>query len=98
MEFQMLCRNIQYLRKKHKLSQKEMAGRLRIGVGSLKKMEDGEIPPRLGVDFLFYVHKHFGVKPCDLVSRELTDCHTPCGARNDTGKGSSRMPVPTDSQ
>ena len=73
MELQILCKNIRYLREKHNLSRKEMAGRLHIGVGSLKKMEEGEVPPRMGVEILFHIYRCFGIKPCEIVSRELTD-------------------------
>ena len=55
------CRNVHYLRKKNGLTQKETAKLLHIGVESLRKIEAGELPPRLGVEVLFYAQTAFSV-------------------------------------
>ena len=51
-EEQNFCINVRSLRLLHKLSQKEMAQALGIGVKNLRKLEAGEIPPRLGTAVL----------------------------------------------
>ena len=48
-----LCKNIKILREKNKLSKKEMAKRLGIGVIALSKLESGILPKRLSVKILF---------------------------------------------
>ena len=57
------CENVRYLRKQHRLTQKEMAQKLHIGISSLRALERGCFPPRLGVEMVFYIHKQFGVPP-----------------------------------
>ena len=58
-----LLKNITLIRKQNKLSKKKMAHLLNIGIESLNKIERGELPPRLRIDVLFYIEKHFGI-PC----------------------------------
>lgn len=60
------CQNIRILRIKNGLSQKEMAKILRIGVGSLRTIEAGHIPPRLGCNVLYYAAVHFGLRTSTL--------------------------------
>lgn len=55
--------NVAWLRKKYGLSKVKMAKLLGIGVGSLNKIEKGELPPRMSVDVVFNIHKHFGILP-----------------------------------
>ena len=57
------CDNVRYLRKRYRLTQTEMAKKLHIGIASLRALERGDFPPRLGVEVIFYIHKHFGVPP-----------------------------------
>lgn len=73
MELQLLCNNIRKLRLKNGLSQKQMAKHLHIGTESLRKMERGEIPPRMGVNLIFYTCKYFGVTIRQLFSENLQD-------------------------
>ncbi len=63
--------NVKWLRKHYCLSKKSMAMFLKIGVGSLNKIENGEIPPRLSVEILFNIYNHFGILPQDQLSRRL---------------------------
>ncbi len=56
------CQNIRILRIKNGLSQKEMAKILRIGVGSLRTIEAGHIPPRFGCNAFYYAAVHFGLR------------------------------------
>ena len=56
---------VKNLRKQHRLSQKEMAQLLGIGVGSLRKIENDSIPLRMSVDVVFKVHAVFGILPED---------------------------------
>lgn len=55
--------NMVWLRKKYGFSKVKMAKLLGIGVGSLNKIEKGELPPRISVDVVFNIHKHFGILP-----------------------------------
>ena len=64
--------NIIVLRAHYGYSQKRMAQLLGIGVGSLCKIERGIIPPRLTVDIIFAVQKHFHISPDTLFSEELS--------------------------
>ena len=70
-KLEMLCKNVRNLRKHYHLSQKEMAGRLHIGIESLKKLERGEVPPRLGINVLLYIYRHFGVTPNKIVTIDV---------------------------
>ena len=55
------CRNVYYLRKKHHLTQKEMAQILGVGVGNLRKMEKGPEYPRIYGKMLIRVCNHFDI-------------------------------------
>ena len=61
-ELHVFCKNIRILRIKNGLSQKEMAKLLRIGVRSLRTIETGHIPPRLGCNVFYYAAVHFGLR------------------------------------
>lgn len=63
--------NVSYIRKHYGLSKKKMAELLDIGVGSLNKIENGEIPPRLSVEILFNIYDNFGIYPQDMLGRRL---------------------------
>ena len=57
-----LCQNIKILREKNKLSKKEMAKRLGMGVCTLSKLEKGILPKRLSVEMLFVIERDFGIE------------------------------------
>ena len=65
-ETQMFCENISAIRKKLRLSKKEMAKILGIGIGSLSKIENGVIPPKMSCKVLFKINKNFNIKYVDI--------------------------------
>ena len=67
-EIDIFLKNISYLRKHNKLSKRKMAEILGIGVKSLNKIENGELPPRIGVNVFFKIEKNFGISPKNLFS------------------------------
>ena len=70
-DIEIFCHNVAFLRKQHKLSRKEMAKRLEIGVWCLTRIEQGLFPPRLGCNVVFCVYKQFGIRPSQLFSSRL---------------------------
>ena len=70
-EEQNFLHNIAWLRKQHGLSKKRMAELLGIGVGSLNKIENGEMPPCLGVRVFLRIYAYFGIRPKDLTEHRL---------------------------
>jgi len=68
-----LANNVAWLRKKYKFSKKKMAELLCISVSSLNKLESGQIPQRLGVDILFKIWEHFGIKPCEIFANRFEE-------------------------
>ncbi|MBO5078447.1 MAG: helix-turn-helix transcriptional regulator [Oscillospiraceae bacterium] len=81
---ELLCHNIRNIRSHYKLSQKEMAQRLHIGIGSLRKLENGYVPPRLDIEILFYIHKEFGFTPSQTLSVDLLQYIRSCGSTDHT--------------
>ena len=71
MNKEFFCENLKYLRNINRLSKKEMAGRIKIGVKSLSKIEKGELPPRLMVDVLFELERSFGVEAYRFLLKNL---------------------------
>ena len=71
--WEFLTHNIIWLRKQLGYSRKKMAEVLEIGTGSLAKLEQGEIPPRLSANILFVIHYRFGIRPSDLLGRRLDE-------------------------
>ncbi len=63
---QTLCRNLVHLRKKAAMTQKEMAALMGIGVSTLRKLESGQLPPRLGMDVIFALCDAFSISPGSL--------------------------------
>ncbi len=60
------CQNIKKIREKEKLSKKEMAKRLEIGVKSLTMLENGIIPKRLSCKFIFRIEDEFNILPKNI--------------------------------
>ena len=56
-----LTENIKNIRLYYGISKKKMAQLLGIGVKSLRRIKMGDIPPRLSVEILFKIKKHFGI-------------------------------------
>lgn len=54
-------RNVAALRKNNGLSKRRMAALLGVSVRTLNMLESGVFPPRLRVDVVFRIQKHFGI-------------------------------------
>ena len=67
----LFCKNILRLRRRAKLSKKEMAKVLGIGTKSLNLLESGKIPPRLSCEIFCAIHRQFGILPKDLFTTLL---------------------------
>ena len=67
-DLEILSHNLLWLRKEHGYSQKNMAVILKIGVGSLRALERGRVPPRVTVDILFEIQTHFQIAPSVMLS------------------------------
>ena len=72
-EIYVLTQNIRILRKKHSLTKQEMARILKIGTGSLRKLENGELPQKLSVEVLFEIQRYFGISPYNMFSQVLSE-------------------------
>ena len=66
--FAIFFHNIVQLRKNRGLSKKQMSNLLGIGLWSLNKLEKGEIPPKMDVNIIFKISKHFHISPAELFS------------------------------
>ena len=64
--FHIFSQQIKLIRTENKLTQKEMAKKLRISVSTLSKIERGILPPRLSCSILFQIYNQFGVHPGEL--------------------------------
>ena len=62
----LFCQNIRILRERNKLNKKEMANILNIGIASLTKIEQGLMPPRIGVNIIFRISQYFKIEPHKL--------------------------------
>lgn len=76
-EYLIFCHNIKWMRVHRKLSKKKMAKMLEIGVGTLTKIENGMLPPRLTVEIFFNFQHCFGIHPVDQLSRRLGEDDLP---------------------
>lgn len=63
--------NVMWLRKCNGLSKKEMAKIMGIGVESLNKIENGELPPKMSVEAVFNIQQHFRISPKSLFGQRL---------------------------
>lgn len=59
-ELDTFCANIRYLRQQRQLSQKEMAALLHISVDYVRRLERGEVPPRMTLEPAIYCYYIFG--------------------------------------
>lgn len=60
-EIFILCENIKRLRKKERLSKKEMARIMGIGIRSVTMLENGMLPVRMEAETLWRLKLHFGI-------------------------------------
>ena len=73
-------KNIAYLRRTHRLTQKEMARILGIGTESLRKMEKGITPAKLDCFVLLRAEQHFHIPLADLMKIDLEAADSPAVA------------------
>jgi len=66
-----LAYNVKKIRMQHGLSKTAMAGMLSISTESLRKIENGQIPPRLVVLVPFRIASSFDITPAELYSAPL---------------------------
>ena len=59
--------NMKWLRNHYKYSKERMAETLDITVEMIDEIENGSIPDSLTVQIFFKIHKHFSIKPKDIV-------------------------------
>ena len=72
-EIQAFCENVLAIRKRLKLSKKDMAKSLNIGVGSLCKIEKGIIPPKMSCAVLFKINSNFNICYDDIFEEGAID-------------------------
>ena len=65
--------NVAWLQKHHGLSNKKMAEALKISTATLNKIKNGELPPRLGVEILYYIASEFKISPYEQFTNWLKD-------------------------
>lgn len=63
-------KNIALIRNKNKLSKTKMAKLLGISTKTLNKLENGVIPPRIGVNVIFNIQDNFGI-PAKLLFKDM---------------------------
>ena len=68
-EISIFCENVKRLRKREKMSKKEMARIMHIGVRSITTLENGTIPVRMKYDVILRLKCHFGITVEDLFTK-----------------------------
>ncbi len=63
--------NVIWLRESNGLSKREMASILGIGVKTLDRIENGELPKLLSVNIFFHIWKYFGIHPTNQLGNRL---------------------------
>ncbi len=72
-EMEIFLKNVTWIRRHYGLSKKRMAELLGIGIASLNKIENGEMPQRLGVEIVFRICDKFGLSPEEQFSQKLCE-------------------------
>ena len=67
-----ICRNVRYLRRKHRMTQATLADLLGIGCGSLRRLEAGNLPARFNCNNLCRVCDVFGVSADLLIYSDIS--------------------------
>ena len=70
-EIENLLHNILVLQKIFGYNRKEMAEILNIGIEGMKKLENGELPKRLGIIGLFNIQEKFKIDVSELFKRKF---------------------------
>jgi len=65
-EMKIFAENIAYLRRFYKLSQQEMAKKLRVSTYCISRIENGEVPENLSVNTMIAVYNEFGIMPSKM--------------------------------
>lgn len=65
--------NMKWLRKHHNLSKKAMAKILDISTSSLNKIENGIMPPRLGIKIIHNIYNSFGILSEEMFTRRFDE-------------------------
>ena len=73
---EIICKNIQYLRTYHNLTQKEMADILGFSISSLRKVEKGMLPRCLNSRSIRRLCDHFEIS-ADYLLRESIEDRSP---------------------
>lgn len=71
-EWKIFSYNVRFIRMRYNIPKKEMAKKLGIGIKSLDKIEDGEMPQRLSVEIFFRIRNIFGIQPKKQLEKYLT--------------------------
>lgn len=71
-DLEIFCENFRWMRQHHGLTQKQMAQCLEISVGYVRRLERGELPPRLGVEIFLRIYRKFGISPSRQFSQQLS--------------------------
>lgn len=70
-ELQNLLHNIVWIRHKNGITKKKMAKILGISMKSLNRIENGEMPSRLGASTVINIYRTFGIKPKTLFEQRM---------------------------
>ncbi len=65
-ELLIFCSNVKKLRQRSGLSKTKMAKTIHVGVKTLQKIEEGELPPRVSSEVIFWLADSFGLKSDEL--------------------------------
>ncbi len=68
-ELRFFAYNVARLRREHRVSVTNLAKALKIGRRSVMKLENGEVPPRMGVEVLFRASQFFNVSVPSLFQK-----------------------------
>ena len=68
-----LSHNIKFLRKFYKLTKERMARISGVGIKTLNLVEQGILPPKLSVEFLFNLQNYFKISAKELISSKITE-------------------------
>ena len=72
-EFDTLLHNIRKLRKHNNLSKKQMASIMEVSIKTLNRIENGEMPPRLGANSIYNICVYFKVRSSTLFESHIFD-------------------------
>ena len=84
-------KNIQYLRRRHGISQKDMAEQLGCSLSSYKKRFEGEVDATFSVEELLCLCIQLFVKPEQMICLDLENCIDDLDRGRDTEDGFPRL-------